>query len=368
MLQPPSPAQGADYLTCFACTYYKRCHFVENRVGYNLRMSNSSPIRIGVLGAAAIVPSALTNPAHSVPGVQIVSIAARDPNRADRFARKHKIPRVHRTYNDLIADPEIDAIYNPLPNGLHAEWTLKALRAGKHVLCEKPFASNTKEASEMANAAKEAGKVLSEAFAYRYHPLTARMKEIISSGELGGITSIAARFCFLLPVPSNIRFRYDLAGGALMDAGCYPVSLVRYLMNAEPEVLNAKAKLFRPNVDSRMEADLKFPNGVQARIVCDMLSPRLFDSFLHVKGESGELKVFSPFQPHVVNRMTLHTTKTKWSGAVKGKDSYTLQLQAFADAVRLGTSLNTNPEDAVNNMRVIDAIYEKAGLKLRGTG
>ena len=325
----------------------------------------TNPIRIGVLGAAAIVPAALTNPARSVPEVQIVSIAARDPNRADSFARRHNIPRAHRTYADLIADPEIDAIYNPLPNGLHAEWTIKALRAGKHVLCEKPFASNTKEALEMAEAAKESGKILSEAFAYRYHPLTARVKEIISSGELGKIKNIEARFCFLLPIPSNIRFRYDLAGGSLMDAGCYPVSLTRYLIGAEPEVLSAKAKLFRPNVDSRMEADLRFPNDIQARIVCDMLSPRLFHSSLHVQGDAGELKVFSPFQPHVIHRLTIRTNKTNWSGTVKGVNSYTLQLRAFAQAILSNAPLSTTPDDAVNNMRVIDAIYQKAGLALR---
>src|SRR5260221_6595910 len=148
-------------------------------------MTTHSPIRIGVLGAAAIVPSALTKPARNVPEVQVATIAARDPRRAVNFARTLHIPRVHKTYADLLADPEIDAIYNPLPNSLHAEWTIRALRAGKHVLCEKPFASNAKEAIEMASAADETGKVLSEGFAYRYHPLTARIKQALQSGELG---------------------------------------------------------------------------------------------------------------------------------------------------------------------------------------
>ena len=329
-------------------------------------MTNLAPIRIGVIGAAAIVPNALTNPARNVSEVQIIAIAARDPKRAEKFARKHHIPRVHKTYDDLIADPEIDAIYNPLPNSLHAEWTIRALRAGKHVLCEKPFSSNASEAIEMANAAKETGKVLSEAFAYRHHPLTARMKEVMTGGGLGKIKSIEARFCFLLPVLSNIRFRYELAGGALMDAGCYPLSLVCFLMDAEPEVVRAKAKLIRPDVDSRMEADIKFPNGVDARVVCDMLSPRLFDSVLTVKGDAGEMKVMSPFQPHWLHWLTLRTSKEKQSGRIKGGDIYALQLRAFADTIHSGTPLNTNPDDAVKNMRVIDAIYEKAGLTVRG--
>jgi predicted dehydrogenase len=127
---------------------------------------------------------ALTNPAKNVPEVQVMSVAARDPKRAKKFARRHRISHVHQTYQELLDDPEVDAIYNPLPNGLHAEWTLKALRAGKHVLCEKPFASNTSEAVEMANAAKKTGKVLYEAFAYRSHPLTTHMKEVMASGEI----------------------------------------------------------------------------------------------------------------------------------------------------------------------------------------
>ena len=192
-------------------------------------MKTSSPIRIGVLGAAAIVPMALTNPAHSVHEAQILAIAARDPKRASAFAKKHHIPHVHQTYNELLADPEIDAIYNPLPNSLHAEWTIRALKAGKHVLCEKPFASNTAEAEEMASVARETGFVLSEAFAYRYHPLMVRVKGIIASGEIGKVKHIEAQFSFLLPSPNNIRFNYELAGGALMDCGCYPVSLIRHI-------------------------------------------------------------------------------------------------------------------------------------------
>ena len=269
-------------------------------------MSSSSPIRIGILGAAAIVPMALTNPARSVRGAQVLAIAARDPKRAYRFAKKHNIPRVHQTYGALIADPDIDAIYNPLPNSLHAEWTIRALKAGKHVLCEKPLASNAAEAEEMAQAARETGLVLSEAFAYRYHPLTERVKQIMKSGELGMIQHIEAKFCFLLPAPNNIRFNYDLAGGALMDCGCYPVSLIRYLADAEPTVYHAAARLLSPQVDHNMTADLSFADGRTAHMECGMLSPKLFRSVLHVTGDAGRLRVISPFQPHVFNLLTVN--------------------------------------------------------------
>ena len=325
----------------------------------------SALLRIGVLGAAKVVPYALALPARSVPEVQVTAIAARNPMRAKRFARLFRIPRVHQTYDDLLADPGIDAIYNPLPNSLHAEWTIKALRAGKHVLCEKPFASNAREATEMAKVAKETGLVLSEAFAYRNHPLAARMKEIVAN-DLGRIQSIEARFCFILVNFFNVRYRYDLAGGALMDAGCYPVSMVRYLMGEEPEVVHVKAKQIKPNVDSRMEADLSFPSGAKGNIICDMLSPRLFDSFLRVKERTGEMTVLGPFQPSWFHWMTVRTSKKTWRGNIRGENIYALQLRAFASAILLGTSLQTTAEDAVHTMRVIDSIYEKAGLKLRG--
>ncbi len=330
-------------------------------------MNTFSPIRIGVLGAAAIVPSALTEPARVMPEVQIVALAARDPKRAEAFARKHHIPRVHQTYSDLLADPEIDAIYNPLPNSLHAEWTIRALKAGKHVLCEKPFASNVQEAQEMARVAQETGLVLSEAFAYRYHPLTSRVKEILASGELGKVQHIEAQFCFLLPSPKNIRFNYQLAGGALMDCGCYPVSLIRFLAEAEPRVETAQARLFAPQVDRRMSADLSFADGRTARLVCDMLSPRLFRSSLRVQGDSGTLRVTNPYHPHWFHWLSVHGRNGSHSEHVRGENVYALQLRAFVAAMRGERKLNTDPADAVNNMRVIDAIYEKAGLNKRGT-
>jgi predicted dehydrogenase len=308
----------------------------------------------------------LVNPAKTVPEVQITAIAARDPQRAERFARRHHIPRVHPTYQDLLNDPDIDAIYNPLPNSLHAEWTIKALHAGKHVLCEKPFASNAKEALEMANAAQETGKVLSEAFAYRTHPLAARIKDAMINGEIGNIQWIDARFCFLLPSPSNIRYHYDLSGGALMDSGCYPISLVRFLMGTEPTIVNAKAKLIKPQVDSRMEAQLVFSGNIPASIVCDMLSPKLFESLLRIQGDEGDITVVNPYHPHWFHWITIRNSKGTNRAHIKGEDIYSSQLRAFASAIHLHTPLTTNPQDAINNMRVIDAIYEKAGLKARG--
>ena len=330
-------------------------------------MIKSSPLRIGVLGAAAIVPSALTTPARGIHDAQILAIAARDPKRAYLFAKKHNIARVHQTYLALIADHDVDAIYNPLPNSLHAEWTIRALKAGKHVLCEKPFASNAGEAEEMARVAREKGLVLSEAFAYRYGPLMKRIEEIIASGEIGKILHVDAQFCFLLPSPKNIRFNYDLSGGALMDCGCYPVSLIRYLMKAEPTVERAEARLWSPQVDRRMTADLSFADGRTAHLVCDMMSPRLFQSSLKIEGSDGDLQVFNPYHPHWFHRLTVNGRDGKRTENAGNDNVYALQLRAFVKAIRGEGKLNTDPADAIGNMRLIDAIYEKAGLMKRGS-
>jgi predicted dehydrogenase len=234
-------------------------------------------------------------------------------------------------------------------------------------LCEKPFASNAEEAEEMATVAREKGLVLSEAFAYRYHPLTARVKEIIANGEIGKVEHIDAQFCFLLPSPKNIRFNYDLAGGALMDCGCYPVSLIRYLMQAEPTVENAEARLFAAQVDRRMSADLSFADGRTAHLVCDMLYLRLFRSSLKVEGSEGKLEVINPYHPHWFHRLKVQGQKGSYSENTYKQNAYVLQLRAFLRAIQGEKKLSTDPADAVANMRVIDAIYEKAGLQKRGT-
>lgn len=330
------------------------------------QVAKDSPIRIGILGAAKIVPGALLGPRRSVPEVEVAAIAARDPRRAQAMASRHGIPRLHLTYADVVADPEIDAIYNPLPNSLHCEWTVRALRGGKHVLCEKPFASNAKEAEQMAEAAEKRGLVLSEAFAYRYHPLAAQIRETLASGEIGSVRHIEAQFCFLLPSPKDIRFQYELAGGSLMDAGCYPVSMIRFLAGAEPSVVRARARLLKPQVDRRMDADLTFEDGRTAHLVCDMLSPALFRSLVKVTGEAGSITALSPFQPHVFNWLSVRGIHGRRAGMVRAENAYTLQLRAFARAIQEGGPLSTGPQDGVGNMRVIDAIYDKAGLKRRG--
>lgn len=322
-------------------------------------------VRIGILGAARIVPSALIKPAQQVAEVIVAGIAARDIARGQAFARKHSIPQVFASYEQLLADPTINAVYIPLPNSLHERWALQALAAGKHVLCEKPFASNTVEAERMAEAAQQSRLVLMEAFHYRYHPLAARMKEIISSGELGTIQRIEAWLCFPLLSRNDIRYNLSLAGGATMDAGAYTINVLRFLAGEEPEVRQAMAKLASPGIDRRMDAELSFPNGITGHMTASLLSSTLLRVGVRVTGEQGKMSVLNFIAPHIYHRLTVRTPKGHRREHIAGEATYTYQLRAFAQAITQGTSVPTDPIEAIANMRVIDAVYRQAGLQPR---
>ena len=326
----------------------------------------SSPLRIGVLGAARIAPMALLKPARVVREAAVVAVAARDNQRAQRFAAKHGIARVHPTYEALLADAEIDAVYNPLPNGLHCEWTLRALAAGKDVLCEKPLASNAEEARRMTDAAASHGRILFEAFHWRYHPLAARMKEIVDSGVLGTIRHLEAHMCVPLPMPNDIRYRYDLAGGATMDVGCYTISLLRFLAGAEPEVVSAAPTLRGPQIDRAMEATFRFADGRSARMTCSLFSAVLLRLSTAVRGDRGEMRVVNPFLPHFGHLLTLRTDRGVQRERVRGEATYTHQLRAFVQACRSRTAPPTDGAHGVANMSVIDAVYRAAGMAPRG--
>jgi predicted dehydrogenase len=327
--------------------------------------NEAAPLRIGILGAARIAPSALIRPAKGDVEVVVAAVAARDASRARAFAAKHDITRVHDSYEALIADPDLDAIYNPLPNGLHGRWTRAALAAGKHVLCEKPFTANAAEAREVAELAATSDRVVMEAFHYRYHPLALRIEQIIASGELGTLERVEAILCYPLPKFSDIRYNYSLAGGAMMDAGCYAVHMARTFGGATPEVVSAQAKRRDPQIDRAMTADLRFPGGHTGRIRCSMWSSDLLQISARVVGEHGELRVLNPVMPQFFHRLSVRSSNGRRVERFSRRASYAYQLDAFAAAALRGETVSTTPEDAVENMTVIDAIYRAAGLPLR---
>jgi predicted dehydrogenase len=304
-------------------------------------------VRIGILGAARIAPAAVIKPARNVGEATIGAVAARDRSRAEEFAKKHGIPKVHESYAALIADPDLDAIYIPLPNGLHAEWTIAALEAGKHVLCEKPFTANEKEAEAVAAVADRTGLVVMEAFHWRYHPLALRMLHIVESGELGTTQRIETSLCFPLPKFSDIRYQYDLAGGALMDVGTYTVHMARVFGREEPEVVSATPKLRTPNVDRAMRAELKFPSGHTGQITCSMWSKWAVQTYARVTGDKGELYVINPTSPQLWHRMRVKVGGTARTEKFPRKPTYEYQLEAFCAAVLRGAPTLTPPSESI---------------------
>jgi len=322
-------------------------------------------LKIGALGAARITPSALIKPARRTGRAEVAAVAARDVGAARKYADKHKIPRVADSYEALLADPELDAVYIPLPNGLHGHWTMAALDAGKHVLCEKPFTANADEARRVAEAAAaHPGLIVMEAFHYEYHPMTRRLVEIVRSGELGIIKEIDISFSAPLARPGDIRYRLDLAGGAMMDMGCYPISLLR-LLAAGPRVTGASAKLSSPGVDRAMDARFSLPEGGTARVRCSMFSSSVLRLHAQVVGSEGTLSVFNPFSPQFGHRVRVETASGTRRERFSRRATYDYQLEAFAAAVEDGAPISTTAIDAIRTMELIDATYTAAGLAIR---
>ncbi len=314
----------------------------------------------------------------NVPEVTVAAVAARDKDRAEAFALAHAIPAAYGSYDELLADPDIDAIYNPLPNSLHGPWTLKAIAAGKHVLCEKPFASDARQAEQVAAAAAAAGLVVMEAMHYRYHPLIKRLAEVVA--ELGPVQHLQCWTSFIIEDPEDIRYDYDLAGGALMDGGCYAIDCLRLLGGGEPSVSGAladpwlsagdPAETAAPGkvADRAMAVRLAFPGSATGWFESAFTRSGDFRADVHVSCRDGQVWLQNFIQAH---RGRLVATKQGSLIADEqggGDTTYTYQLRAFAAAVEAGPGgepVATSAAEAVPTMRVIDGTYQAAGLALR---
>lgn len=299
-------------------------------------------------------------------GVQVGSVAARDPDRAAIFAEEHEIPHIEADYGALVSSDAVDVVYNGLPPGSHASWTIAALEAGKHVLCEKPFAMNAGEAQAMVDAAERTGNVLLEAYHYRFHPLFARVLEALRSGRIGAVRALDAHFNVRIAyAPGEIRYDPALGGGAMMDLGCYCVHWVRTVMAAEPRVLSASAIRHESGVDVAMEALLEFPGGVQARLRSSMSEdlPAGLDAGIVITGDSGNVTVVNPVAPHAGNELIIETAEGTTREEVEGETTYVYQLRHLRDVLNGRAEPLTGGSDAIASMRVLDEIYESAGMR-----
>ncbi len=327
----------------------------------------STPVRIGLLSASRISVGAVIEPAQTNADVEVVAVAARDRQRATKFATTHDIPRVVDSYQELCDDPEVDVVYVSTPASSHMQWTLAGLAAGKHVFCEKPFAMNASQAVRMVEAGRAADQVLFEAFHWRYHPMAQRIGEIVASGVLGSVVELDATFTIPLMPPDDFRWKLETGGGALMDLGCYPIQWVRFVTGTEPTVVSAQmiaglSEYGDPLVDATVTAELAFPGGIAARIHSDMSESSTFRASMRVIGTEGSLVVDNPLVPQLGNSLTTTVRGVETRETIERTTTYEWQLRALVDAVRVGAAFPTGGDDSINTMKVIDDVYTAAGF------
>ena len=315
------------------------------------------PLRWGILSTARINRS-LLGPLHASKRNRLLAVASRAQDKADAYAREKKIPRAYGSYEALLADPEIDVIYNPLPNHLHAEWTIKAVEAGKNVLCEKPLALSLDDVDAMSAAAEKYGKVVAEAFMYRSHAQTLKARELVQGGQLGNIKLLRGSFTFLMTNPDDIRWNPEMGGGGLWDIGCYPLSYTRTVLRAEPLEVFGWQVTGPTGVDESFAAQMRFPKDIFAQFDCSIKTP--YHVFMEVIGDTGMLIIPKPFKPGA--RETLYLTRDGKTEAitVKGADPYANEVEDMADTILLGKPPAVSLADSRANVAVILALFESA--------
>jgi D-xylose 1-dehydrogenase (NADP+, D-xylono-1,5-lactone-forming) len=313
-------------------------------------------VRLGLLSTANINRQILGG-AAGTDRVDVVAVGSRDGAKAQAYAAEHGIERAHASYEALLEDTGVDAIYISLPNGLHHAWTLRALEAGKHVLCEKPYTRHPAEAEEAFAAAEKAGLVLMEAFMYRHHPQTKAVRRLVDEGAVGRVLAVRTTFSFALTDMTNVRAVQDLAGGALMDVGCYCVSGSR-LVAGEPVSVLADQVVGETGVDMALYGTMRFAGDVVGQFEASFLAPER--QLLEVVGDAGVLRVAAPWRVDWGGDMTLERDGSTEIVPVEEANSYTLELENLADAIEGRAAPLLGRDDAVAQARVIEALYSAA--------
>lgn len=320
-------------------------------------------MRIGLLGAARISPAAVIEPADELEGAQLQAIAARSIDSAQHFARTHGIAQVLPDYAALVTASNIDLVYNPLPIHLHAQWSINALSAGKHVLCEKPFAMNIDEAREMLAVAADHGVRIIEAFHYRYHPMFQTLLEWLAGNRIGRVRHIRATFnAGVADNPAEIRRRVDTGGGAMMDLGCYPLHWALTVAGSPIKDVSARAALTASGVDEAMIVDLRFDSRVTAHLACSMQEDADFSADLHIEGSHGEIHFSNPLAPHSGGELTLNANDSQLRAELDPRTTYFFQLKAVLSALATGAPLPTEGKAILRQQQALDAVYDAAQL------
>jgi len=334
-------------------------------------------LRWGILGTGNIARQFVAGLTTSRRGIA-AAVGSRQLQSAQAFAQIHQIPRAHGSYESLVADAQIDVVYISLPNSLHQDWTIRALSAGKHVLCEKPIGLNAAQAEEMFDAAEASGKSLMEAFMYRSHPQTLALVDAVASGEIGKLQLIRTSFCFhARKTAGNIRFVRPLGGGSLMDIGCYCISFARLFAGAEPTKIHAVATIHSSGVDDRAAGTLVFPSGILSTFACGLSLEA--DNSPYPCGTEGYIEVPTPWKPTTGNSrfIVARGTPPKMDNPQSTpappprevreipvhQDLYGLEADDFDETVLDGRAARISPEDSIGNMRVLDEMRRQIGLE-----
>ena len=314
-------------------------------------------LRWGLLSTARINRS-LIPPLRASKRNQLAAVASRNQATADRYAREWKIPHAFGSYEALLNDPEIDVIYNPLPNSLHAEWTIKALRAGKHVLCEKPMVLSLAEMVAIKKISKETNRVVAEAFMYRHHPQTFKVQELMADGSLGKLQLIKGSFTFMLTHENDVRLDKALGGGSIWDVGCYPISYARMVAGAEPLEVFGWQVTGATGIDMSFIGQMRFPNDVHAQFDCGFASPE--HSFIEIVGTEGTLNIPDPFHPRKKPRIFLSRGNKTTTIEINAQELYLGEVEDMADAILSGKPPRMSLDDSRGNVATILALLESA--------
>jgi len=320
-------------------------------------------IKWGILSTARIAKTAIIPAIRSLSNCEVIAVASRSLDKAKIFASEFDIQKAYGSYMELLEDPEIDAIYNPLPISFHLEWSAKCARANKPVLCEKPLTLNAKEAKEMISVFFEKKLLLAEALMYRYHPLTKKIISMVREGAIGEIKTVQSNFHVDIPNPDDIRFKKDTGGGALLDLGCYCISIIRQITTEEPIDASSFTKLNEEGVDVSFSGIMKFPSGVLGQFDCSLTSQ--FSCGYTVIGSKGKLLVdwggMVPW-PGEVFKIKYWKGENYSKIEVPAANHYALMIEDFSNALLSGTPLEFDLQDTISNMQAIDLLQQASKI------
>jgi xylose dehydrogenase (NAD/NADP) len=320
-------------------------------------MANGKQLRWGLLSTARI-NRALIEPLKSSKNSSLVSVASRTREKAKEYSKAWGIPRFHSSYEDMLSDPEIDVIYNSLPNSMHAEWSIKAMELGKHVLCEKPIATSVEEMDSIISIAKKTGLVIAEAFMYRHHPQTLLIKQMVEHGDIGNIQLIYGSFCYTNTRSSDPRFNPDLGGGSLWDVGCYPIGYSRFITGQEVKDVFGYQITGPTGIDLLFSGQMHFFTNVIAQFECSFISP--FKVYFEITGDKGRIQVPEPYKPGTRTKIVLEQQGQTRTIRVKGTKLYQGEVEDIENAILFGTPPRISLEESRANIVTIVTLYKSA--------